>query len=93
MAFQLDEYANKYKHAKLERRDGILRVTLHSNGKELEWGGSPHEDLSYLFADIARDFENKVVTGWLVVGRSPTQSPEFGLRRSNGRRSATSRTR
>ena len=47
--------------AMLERRDGILQVTLHTNGKELEWGGGPHEELSYLFADIARDFENKVV--------------------------------
>ena len=36
-----------------------LQVTLHTNGKELKWGGGPHEDLSYLFADIARDFENK----------------------------------
>ena len=61
MAIKLDEYANKYKHAMLERRDGILQVTLHTNGKELEWGGGPHEELSYLFADIARDFENKVV--------------------------------
>jgi enoyl-CoA hydratase/carnithine racemase len=61
MAIKLDEYANKYKHAMLERRDGILQVTLHTHGKELEWGGGPHEELSYLFADIARDFENKVV--------------------------------
>jgi enoyl-CoA hydratase/carnithine racemase len=61
MAVKLDEYANKYKHAKLERREGILQVTLHINGKELEWDGAQHEELSYLFADIARDFENKVV--------------------------------
>ena len=61
MAIKLDEYANKYKHAMLERRDGILQVTLHTHGKELEWGGGPHEELSYLFADIARDLENKVV--------------------------------
>jgi hypothetical protein len=38
MAFKLDEYANKYRHTKLERRDGILQVTLHTNGNELEWG-------------------------------------------------------
>jgi enoyl-CoA hydratase/carnithine racemase len=61
MAVKLDDYANKYRHAKLERRDGILQVTVHTNGKELEWGMEPHEDLSFLFADIARDFENKVV--------------------------------
>jgi enoyl-CoA hydratase/carnithine racemase len=61
MAIKLDEYANRYRHAKLERRNGILLVTLHTNGGELLWGGSPHEDLSFLFADIARDYENKVV--------------------------------
>ena len=61
MATKLNEYANKYHHAKLERRDGILQVTLHSDGKELEWGGGPHEELSYLFAEIGRDYDNRVV--------------------------------
>jgi 6-oxocamphor hydrolase len=61
MAINYDDYANKYQHAKLERRDGILQITLHSGGKELAWGGMPHEELSYLFYDIARDRENKVV--------------------------------
>ena len=61
MAIKLDDYSHKYKHARLERRNGILQVTLHSDGGELLWGGGPHEDLSYLFADIARDFDNRVV--------------------------------
>jgi enoyl-CoA hydratase/carnithine racemase len=61
MAIKLDDYANRYKHAKLQRRNEILEVTLHTNDGELQWGGSPHEDLSFLFADIARDHENKVV--------------------------------
>jgi len=61
MAIKLDDYANRYRHAKLERRNGILQVTCHSDGHEMEWGLGPHEDLSFLFADIARDFENKVV--------------------------------
>jgi hypothetical protein len=42
-------------------RRNPAQVTLHSDGKELEWGGAPHEELSFLFADIARDYENKVV--------------------------------
>jgi enoyl-CoA hydratase/carnithine racemase len=61
MAIKLEDYENRYKHAKLERRNGILQVTLHSNGAELHWGGGPHEDLSFLFADIARDYDNRVV--------------------------------
>jgi enoyl-CoA hydratase/carnithine racemase len=61
MAIKMSEYATRYKHARLERRDGILQVTFHTDGNELQWGGSPHEELSYLFADIARDFENRVI--------------------------------
>jgi enoyl-CoA hydratase/carnithine racemase len=58
---RLEDYKDKYKHAKLEREDGILQVTLHSNGKELVWGFGPHEECGYLWEDIARDRENKVV--------------------------------
>jgi enoyl-CoA hydratase/carnithine racemase len=61
MSIKLVEYAHKYKHAKIERRNGILQVTLHSDSRELAWGARPHEELSYLFGDIARDYENKVV--------------------------------
>ena len=28
----LDEYANKYQRVRMERRDGILQITLHTNG-------------------------------------------------------------
>ena len=61
MAIKLNDYASKYTNARMERRNGILQVTFHTNGKELEWGGVPHEEFSYLFEDIARDFENRVV--------------------------------
>ena len=61
MAIKFEDYAQNYRHARLERRNGILQVTLHSNGGELLWGMGPHEELSFLFGDIARDSENKVV--------------------------------
>src|SRR5713101_2369181 len=77
MAIKLDDYANRYRHAKLERRNGILQITCHSNSREMEWGLGPHEDLSFLFADIARDFENKVViltgTGESFCANPPPQ--------------------
>ncbi len=56
-----DDYASKYQHVKMERRDGILQMTLHSNGAELKWGVGPHEELSYAFYDVARDRENRCV--------------------------------
>ncbi len=57
----LDQYRDKYQHATFKRDDGILQVTLHSDGKDLIWGFAPHEECGYLFEDIARDPENKVI--------------------------------
>jgi enoyl-CoA hydratase/carnithine racemase len=57
----LDEYATKYEHVRLERNDGILQVTVHTEGKSLVWTGQAHDELAYCFNDIACDRENKVV--------------------------------
>ena len=58
---KFDDYAKKYQHIKMERREGILQMTLHTNDAELKWGMGPHEELSYAFNDIARDHENRCV--------------------------------
>src|ERR1700720_3170475 len=63
-----DDYANKYRHIKMERRDGILQMTLHTEGAELKWGMGPHEELSYAFSDIARDRE----TLWVIIAGTGT---------------------
>ena len=62
---KFDDYARKYQHIKMERRDGILQMTLHTNDAELKWGMGPHEELSYAFYDVARDHENRcvIITG------------------------------
>src|SRR5271155_3511849 len=63
--FKFEDYGSKYKTIKLERHDGILQMTLHTNDAELKWGMQPHEELSYAFYDIARDHENRcvIITG------------------------------
>lgn len=61
MPTELEDYANKYKTIKFERRDGILQMTLHSQGKELKWGAVPHEECCWAFHDVGRDPENKAV--------------------------------
>src|SRR5204862_8367380 len=58
---RLEDYANKYETVRFERRDGILQVTLHSEGQSLRWGFLPHGELPELFHDIAADRENRVV--------------------------------
>ncbi|HMM76468.1 MAG TPA: enoyl-CoA hydratase/isomerase family protein [Gammaproteobacteria bacterium] len=57
----LDEYAAKYQYLRLRREDGILQVTMHTEGSDLIWGFGPHQELGYCFGDIASDPENKVV--------------------------------
>ncbi len=56
-----DEYAKKYQTARMERRNGILQVTLHTEGRSLRWGFLPHGELPELFHDIGADRENRVV--------------------------------
>src|SRR5438034_3626799 len=58
---ELHDYENRYQCAKLERRDGILMATLHTNGDSLRWGLLAHKELPELFHDIGEDRANKVV--------------------------------
>ncbi|GAA3523140.1 enoyl-CoA hydratase/isomerase family protein [Amycolatopsis ultiminotia] len=61
IAPKLDDYATKYEHVRLERHDGILQVTVHTDGDSLVWTGLAHDELAYCFNDIACDPGNKVV--------------------------------
>ena len=60
----LADYANKYDCITMDRRDGILQVSIHSKGAvdlPCVWSAKPHEELSFAFYDIARDSENHCV--------------------------------
>ena len=35
---KLKDYANKYQTIRFERRNGILQMTLHTEGQSLRWG-------------------------------------------------------
>lgn len=61
MATKLEDYIDKYENYKFERRDGILQVTMHTNGGDMIWGMKPDDELGYAFEDIGRDPENEVV--------------------------------
>jgi enoyl-CoA hydratase/carnithine racemase len=56
-----DSYAEKYTNASMTRHDGILELTFHTEGKSLVWTLTTHDELGYLFEDIAADRENKVL--------------------------------
>jgi hypothetical protein len=66
---RLEDYANKYQTVRMERRDGILQVTLHTEGQSLRWGFLPHGELPEAFHDIGGDRDNRVV---ILTGTGPS---------------------
>ena len=78
------DYSDKYRCARMERRDGILQITLHTDGGSLQWGGIPHEELPQVFKDVGGDPENKVVimTGTGDVFTGPPGTPDSRPKRT-----------
>ena len=74
---RFDDYATRYRHIAMERRNGILQITLHSDGDSLRWGLGPHEELARAFADIGGDRDNEIVimTGTGAEFSGPRASP------------------
>jgi enoyl-CoA hydratase/carnithine racemase len=73
---RFEEYANKYQTIRMERRNGILQITFHTDGGPLRWGLLPHKEFTFAFADIGSDPENRIVimtgTGEEFSGPRPT---------------------
>ncbi|MFQ6028164.1 MAG: enoyl-CoA hydratase/isomerase family protein [Dehalococcoidia bacterium] len=79
-----EEYADKYQFVRMERRNGILQMTLHTNGDTLQWGSEPHRELPHVFADVGSDPENRVVimTGTGDGFTGPRGTPGARIRRT-----------
>lgn len=58
---KFDDYANKYKTIRMERRNGVLQLTFHTDGGPLRWGLQPHRDFTFAFADVGSDPDNKII--------------------------------
>jgi hypothetical protein len=56
---KLEDYADKYQSVRFERRDGILLMTLHTEGGSLRWGFGPHGELPEAFHDVGADRDNR----------------------------------
>src|SRR2546430_147727 len=81
---RFDDYAQAYQSIRMERRNGILQLTFHSNGGALQWGELPHREFPQAFRDIGSDPENKVVimTGTGEAFSGPPATPDRQLRRT-----------
>ena len=58
---KFEDYADKYSRIRMERDDGILEVTLHTDGGTLVFGPEAHEQLPPAFLDISQDPDNRIV--------------------------------
>ena len=58
---KFDEYSHSYKFIRLKRHDGILEMSLHTNGGPLQWGLEPQAELGRAFGDVGADRENRLI--------------------------------
>lgn len=56
-----DQYSRNFDHIHMERQQGILRMTLHSDGGPLRWSLKPQAELVQAFTDIGADRENRII--------------------------------
>jgi hypothetical protein len=79
---RLADYATAYQTIRMERRDGILQMTFHTEGGPLQWGLLPHGEFPQAFRDVGADPENKVVilTGTGNVFSGPQATGGTGMR-------------
>jgi enoyl-CoA hydratase/carnithine racemase len=55
------DYSERFRTIRMRREDGILEMTVHTDGGPLRWGRLPHRELQEAFLEIGRDRENQVI--------------------------------
>jgi enoyl-CoA hydratase/carnithine racemase len=60
-----DQYQAKYPSVAMTRRDGILQLTLHTNGDSLAWAAQTKGELTDMLAAVGGDPDNRaiIITG------------------------------
>ncbi len=73
IAPRLEDYEKKYANVRFERSEnGILEMTLHTDGGPLVWSATSHDEIAYAFGDVANDPDNAVV---IVTGTGDAWCP------------------
>ncbi len=58
---QFEDYCDKYANIRMRRNEGILEITLGTDGGPLQWGRQAHAELEEAFLNIGRDRQNQLV--------------------------------
>jgi enoyl-CoA hydratase/carnithine racemase len=73
-----EEYKEMFKeHFDLKREDGILQVTMQTNGGKMYWSGAAHRAMSQLVRFISMDHDNEVLI-WTHEGPNWMQDTDPG---------------
>ncbi|MCW5603112.1 MAG: enoyl-CoA hydratase/isomerase family protein [Burkholderiales bacterium] len=69
---------NDYRFVKLERRDGILQMTLHTDGGPFQWNLDAQVELATAFSEVGADRDNRIIiiTGTGNEFSGPRLDPE-----------------
>jgi enoyl-CoA hydratase/carnithine racemase len=58
---KFDDYSHSYRFIKMERRGGILQMSLHTDGGPLQWNLDAQVEFVRAFTDVGADRENRIV--------------------------------
>lgn len=58
---RFEHYGHCFECVRMERRNGVLEMVLHSDGGPLQWNDTIHTELPEAFYAVGQDVENKVV--------------------------------
>ncbi|HYK15524.1 MAG TPA: enoyl-CoA hydratase/isomerase family protein [Burkholderiales bacterium] len=58
---KFDDYSRSYHFIKMERRGGILQMTLHTDGGPLQWNLDAQVEFVRAFTDVGADRDNRIV--------------------------------
>lgn len=76
-----DLYANRYPRTRMQRRNGVLQVTLNTDGGSFRWDLESQRQLMGAIAEVAADSDNRVVilTGEGSEFSGPRADPEVSV--------------
>ncbi len=56
-----EAYADRFEHIRLDRRDGIVQLTLHTDGADIVWDRDTHREVGDCLTVVGRDPDTRVV--------------------------------
>ena len=78
---RFEDYKDRYQSIRLDRQDGILTVTLHTDGDSLRWSRTAYSECTEAFRAIGDDRENLVI---ILAGTGAEFSGPRGFKPASG---------